>query len=266
MKYSIFLFSLCLVGLLPSCSRQQEGNEFSFKMKEKLRINNFVPEYLSTTPIITLPSRVYLNFKSENFLVEGAVDSNSLKQGYWKITDLPNGLKYQGSYIDNKKSGWWEVFSGNNLECCGNYKLDMKQGFWRYLQIYNGTSKFVNYLNDTLNGLAKEYTSDSLLICEGEFYKGLRNGYWKFYYKNGTIKDQGYYHDNFKSGWWQSYDSLGKPVEEASYSQDEISGYIKRYKDGILAEEGKQFNGRRRGAWKFYDLKGKQNRIQEYDE
>lgn len=266
MKYTAFLFVSCLVGLLLSCSQPQESTEPSFAVIEKKRINNFVPEYLSTTPEVTLSFKDYRSFKTENYIVDGTVDSNNLKQGYWKIIDEKNNLKFQGTYFNDKKNGWWDIFSGDKLICCGKYELNKKQGFWRYLRIGNETMKFVNYQNDTLIDLGREFTTDSILISDGSFSKGLRNGYWKFYNKNGVIKEQGYFQDNYKSGWWQSYDVNGKLVEEASYSRDEISGFVKRYTNGILSEEGKQFNGRKRGAWKFYDAQGKQNRIHEYDE
>lgn len=266
MKCTVFLLVSCLVGFLLSCSQSQESTVPSFAVKEKGRINNFVPEYLSTIPEITLSFKNYYSFKIENYLVDDSVDSNNLKQGYWKIRDEKNNLKFQGTYFNDKKNGWWDVFSDNKLICCGKFELNKKQGYWRYLRMGNETMKFVNYQNDTLMGLGREFTSDSILVSDGSFSNGLKNDYWKFYYNNGAIKEQGYYHDNYKSGWWQSYDSNGKLTEEASYSQDEISGYVKRYVNGVISEEGKQFNGRKMGAWKFYDLQGKENRIHEYEE
>jgi antitoxin component YwqK of YwqJK toxin-antitoxin module len=225
-----------------------------------------VPEYLTVPPQIKLPCKDYKDFQINECVVEGSVDSNNLKQGYWKISDQKNKLLFKGNYLDDKKDGWLDVFSDDKLVCCGKYDSDKKQGFWRFLRLVNETKKFVNYRNDTLVGLAREFTSDSILISDGSYGYGLKNGYWKFYYTNGTIKEQGYYQDNYKSGWWQSYDTKGKLIEEASYSRDEISGYIKRYTSGVIFEEGKQFNGRKRGTWKFYDAQGKQNRIHAYED
>ncbi len=249
-----------------SCSHPQESEEPSFTLKEKNRINSFVSEYFFEIPRLDLTFKNYANYEFGEYTINGSVDSANLKQGYWKILNIKTNILYQGHFVNNKKSEWWDIFLDNKLICCGKYELNKKQGFWRYLRVGKETMKFINYQNDTLMGLAQEFTTDSILISVGSFAKGLKDDYWKFYYTNGTLKEQGYFHDNLKSGWWQSYDKNGKLIEEASYSQDEISGYVKRYINGIISEEGKQFNGRNRGVWKFYDLGGKQNKIHEYEE
>ena len=266
MKYSIFLFVSYLVGLLFSCSHPQESNESSFSVKEINNFNTFIPEYLSEVPEIILSKGKYNNFSFKNYLIDGLVDSNNLKQGAWVINDISSKLVFRGYYFNNKKIGQWSILEGSKLVCCGNYSQNKKQGVWRYLKLYAGTMKFVTYLNDTLTDLAREYGADSVLLSDGKFSKGLKDGYWKFYYSNGALKEQGYFQDNYKSGWWQKYDTNNKLAEEASYSRNEISGYVKRYLNGILSEEGKQFNGRRRGAWKFYDKDGNMKNISEYDE
>ncbi len=266
MKYTFCLFVSCLVGLLLSCSHPRETTEPSFALNEKSKINNIIPEYLTKIPEIDLTFKNYANYKFGEYTINGSVDSANLKQGYWKIINVKSNLLYQGSYVDSKKNGWWDILCNNKLVSCGKYELNKKQGFWRYLKFGTETLKFVNYQNDTLVGLTQEFTSDSILISEGSFNKGLKDGYWKFYYIDGTIKEQGYFHNNYKSGWWQSYDNKGNLIEEASYSQDEISGYVKRYINGLITEEGKQFNGKKRGTWRFYNLEGKQNRIHEYEE
>ncbi|MBI3520369.1 MAG: hypothetical protein HY062_13585 [Bacteroidetes bacterium] len=266
MKYSVYLFVSCLVGLLLSCSHPQESNEPSLSLKGKSNIIAFIPDYLSETPEIILSKGKYNNYSFKNYIIDGLVDSNNLKQGAWVINDISNKFVFRGYYLNNNKIGWWSIIEGAKLICCGNYSQNKKQGFWRYLKLYTGTLKFVTYFNDTLTDLAREYSADSVLLSDGKFRNGLKDGYWKFYFGNGNLKEQGYFQDNTKSGWWQSYDLNNKLLEEASYSRDEISGYVKRYLNGILSEEGKQFNGRRRGAWKFYDSEGNIKKITEYDE
>lgn len=257
-----YIYILCLAT---ACSNNKKEKDIPYSTIKSDQIDRFEPEYLADIPQINLSFNNFYQFNFENFIVNGSVDSANLKQGYWVIQDVKKKLLYQGSFINDLQEGWWEVLSDDTLICAGHYKQHKKQGYWRYLQLGpNKNSKFVNYLNDTLNGLAREYTADSILISSGNYAKGLKNGYWKYYYQNGVLKEQGHYHDNYKSGWWQSYDVNGKINQEASYSKDEVSGYFKKYQNGIIAEEGQQLNGKNWGVWKYYDLNGNLLKVEEF--
>lgn len=267
MKCSLFSYVSCLVlvGLLFSCSHPQEDNEPFFEAEYPVRINDFTAGYLIDIPLIKLPQGDYHNYILKNYNVDGYVDSNNKKQGFWKIRNLITDFLIQGVFKNDSKNGWWEVYSNRKRVYCGNFKLDKKQGFWGFQDYNCETSKFVNFRNDTLIDLAREYSHDSVLLCEGYYQNGLKDGYWKFYYPEKSIKEQGYFHQGMKNGWWQNFDSDKRLIEEASYSRGEISGYVKRYVNGIISEEGDQFGGRKKGIWKYYNLKGQSIRIQEYD-
>lgn len=259
--YIFFLF------LLVACSETRMEHNNSFSTSKKNPINSFVPEYLAIIPKINLPFNSYNKYNFENYVVNGVVDSVNLKQGYWEIKDVKHNLTYKGTFVNDLLEGWWQVLSGTTLICAGNYEQNKKQGYWGYLQIgQKRSSKYVNYRNDTLSGLAREFTSDSILISDGNYTKGLKKGYWKFYYQDGTLKEQGNYNDNDRSGWWESYDENGKIRHEASYLRDKISGYVKKYLNGIISEEGKQYNGRKWGTWKYYDSSGNLLKIEEFDD
>lgn len=271
MKYSINLRISCLVCLglvqfILSCSQQQESDEFilSIPVEQEKIYNDFIPYYFSDIPEIELPLGIYNNYPVKDFIINGAVDSLNKKSGKWKICLKKSDLIFQGTYFKNEKEKWWYVLSAGKLFFCGNFIHNRKTGFWRYFT--DSTQIYVSYDNDTLTDFARKYTSDSVLLSEGYYEKGLKSGYWKFYYQSGVLKEQGDYHDGLKSGWWQTFDENAKLIEEASYSRGELSGYFKKYIHGVISAEGKQFNGRKRGAWKYYHESGEINRIQQYDE
>lgn len=250
-----------------ACSKEETLKNRSIQQTIFSERNSFVPEYIATIPQITLPTHHYQHYHFEAFVVDGLVDAANLKQGVWVITDEEKDLRYHGAYVDDKPMGWWDVFLGDKRICAGNYEQGVKQGYWGYLQIYpSTTSKYVNYVNGELDGLAREFTADSVLIADGYYKYGWKQGYWKYYYPDGTMKEQGSYHQNHKSGWWQYFDEQGQLYGEANYSQGEISGSVKRYKNGVLSEEGEQYNKKRKGIWKFYDVNGQQESIIEYED
>ncbi len=256
-----------LLCLFVACSNSKKENNSTFLSSKAKPINSFVPEYLAAIPQINLLFKEYHEYKFEDFVVNGSVDSANLKQGYWKIQNVKSNMTYQGPYSNDLPDGWWQVLSDNTLICAGNYEQNKKQGYWGYLQLgQKKTSKYVNYKNDKLSGLAREFTLDSILISCGDYKNGLKNGYWKFYSNSGALKEQGDYYDDYKSGWWQSYDDNGKINKEASYSRDKIAGYVIKYKNGIILEEGQQFNGKNWGVWKYYDSNGNLLKIIEFDD
>ncbi len=253
------------LSLLIACSGNKGDNNSFISTEKEFPINNFVPEYLAKIPQINLSPKSYYRHGVENYVIDGLVDSMNLKQGYWKIHDFKNNIKYQGSYINNQLVGWWEVLSDSILICAGNYEHSRKQGYWSYHKIgENKTSKYVNYKDDTLFGLVAEFSSDSVLLATGYYANGLKNGYWKYYSATGLIKEQGDYHENYKSGWWKKYDDNGIMEYEASYSRDEIAGYVIKYINGKKSEEGQQFNGKKWGIWKYYDQYGNPYKIEEF--
>lgn len=266
MKNVYFFILFSLLGIFNSCSETQVKNEPIEASRTAIFFNDFIPSYLYEVPNLEIEQVEHFNHVIGNYRIDAHVDSINAKVVYLKITDPKENIVYQGRTLNGKKDGWWEVLQNKTLICCGNYNSDKKYGFWRYYKLGGETKKFVNFKKDTLDGLAQEYSKDSILISEGNYVKGLKSNYWKYFHNNGKVKEQGYFHDGCKSGWWQSFESNGNLLEEASYSRNEISGYVKKYLKGILFEEGKLFNGRRRGTWKSYNEKGKLESIHEYEE
>jgi antitoxin component YwqK of YwqJK toxin-antitoxin module len=252
--------------LIYSCS-ESEVRDKSFESSATLNYdNNFIPLYPYDIPRIEIKPGEYFNQVVGNYRVDAIIDSLNPIKVYLKIKDSLEGNIYQGYTLDGKKNGWWEVLNSNKIMCCGNYDLNKKFGYWRFFHLIDESQKFVNFKNDTLEGLAQEYSVDSILLTEGYYVGGVKSDYWKFFYCNGNIKEQGYFHDGYKSGWWQSFERNGHLIEEASYSRNEISGYMKKYFHGIISEEGKIYNGIKRGTWKFYDEEGKLKRLEEHEE
>jgi len=258
------LFGLLL--LIYACSDTQEKEQPYKSTLKAIDINDFIPSHVGEVPNIEIKPAKYFNHIVGKYRVDTHIDSIHTNAIYWKIKNKSENVVYKGYASDCKKNGWWEVLRNKTLICSGNYISNKKCGFWRYYNLEGASQIIVNYTNDTLVGLAQAFSAKNILLSEGNYIKGFKSDYWKYFYDNGKIKAQGYFYDGYKSGWWQSFESNGNLKEEASYSRDEISGYMKKYLNGVIFEEGKLFNGRRRGTWKIYDHTGKLNRIEEYGE
>ena len=103
------------------------------------------------------------------------------------------------------------------------------------------------------NGLGKEYRlNTNIVIFEGEYLNGKKNGKGKEYYENGQIKFEGeYLKGKIIEG--KGYDDKGRLVLEI-----EKSGNGKEYyKNGKIQFEGKYYNGKRWNG-KIYNFEGKE--------
>ena len=106
---------------------------------------------------------------------------------------IKNKLEYEGEYLFNKK------WTGNGYDENGNiiYKLN------------NG------------NGNIKEYDTDKgILIFEGEYLKGKRNGKGKEYNAKGKLKYEGEYLDGKRNGKGKEYNPAGKIIFDGEYLND----------------------------------------------
>ena len=91
-----------------------------------------------------------------------------------------------------------------------------------------------------------------LMIFEGEYLNGKRNGKGKEYYDNGELKFEGEYLNGKK---WN-----GKGFNknnEIEYEIKDGNGKVKEYYNGKLKFEGEYLNGERNGKGKEYNSYGK---------
>ena len=133
------------------------------------------------------------------------------------------------------------------------------------------SSRYIIYEN---NIKGKEYKGDSdILLFEGEYKNGERNGKGKEYDDRGRIKFEGEYINGKRNGKGKEYDEngnerfigeylKGKKVNgkiydsngNLSYDLENINGLIKEYDySGKLQFEGEYKNGQRNGNGKEYD-------------
>ena len=115
---------------------------------------------------------------------------------------------------------------------------------------YKNASK--KYITKEENGKIKIYSSESnLLIYEGEYLNGKKNGKGQEYYSNGKIKFEGEYL-NGKKITGKLYDTDGTEILSLKDGKGK-----ELYNNGILQFQGEYFDGRRWNG-KTYNYQGKE--------
>ena len=131
------------------------------------------------------------------------------------------------------------------------YNKKMQNKFYINIEDYKKFGNRTKIIEN--NGLGKEYKLNTdILIFEGEFLNGKKNGKGKEYYENGQIKFEGEYL-NGKIIEGKGYDEKRNLVLEI----DKNGNGKEYYKNGQIQFEGKYYNGKRWNG-KGYNFEGKE--------
>ena len=123
-------------------------------------------------------------YNCDKLVFEG-IYSNGKKSGKGKENDYDKQLKFEGEYLYNYKIKGKEYINGR-LEYEGEYLYNKKWTGKGYDE--NGN---IIYKLDNGKGTIKEYNNLNILIYEGEYLNGKRNGKGKEYNKNSELIFEG---------------------------------------------------------------------------
>ena len=136
----------------------------------------------------------------------------------------------------------YRIFSGKYFVNVGN-NLRKVYDAYKNVVIFEG-----EYANGKKNGKGKDYSENGSLNYEGEYLNGKRHGKGKEYaYSKDTLIFEG----EFKNGKrWNGnvYDRTGHLV----YKLKEGKGYVKEFYSDHLLYEGEYVNGEKNGKGKEY--------------
>jgi len=163
------------------------------------------------------------NGKDDSLIFEGEY-LNGKRNGKGKEYNCNDYLEFEGEYLNGKKNGKGkEYYKDNKIKFEGEFKnrlrwngkgydnnnhvaYELKNGKG-YVKEYDSYDKILvfegEYLNGRKNGKCKEYHLDEKLIFEGEYLNGKRNGNGKEYYSNSNIKFEGEYLRGLKWNEWK---------------------------------------------------------------
>ena len=194
-----------------------------------------------------------------------------------------NGVIIGKGIITQKgeRDGFWnEYFDNGNIKAKGNYRKDIKTGEWKYYHKsgkleqegkFNDNGKLIekwswyyqsgrllreeNFSEGIVNGILTEYNQLGNIITKGEYFEGLKNGFW--IYKIGDNKEEGEYIDGKRNGIWKHFYNNGKKSFEGKFIDDNPNGiHIYYWDNGNKKEEGFYVMGKKNGEWTKYNYDG----------
>ncbi len=196
-------------------------------------------------------------YSTGEVLSEGNFKNNK-KEGEWSFFFENGNIEQKGIYKKNKTEGLWqwyyetgellrkeffengaesgkayELTTGGDTICSGNYFAGEKQGKWYYCigdELQKG-----EYSAGLRNGVWKHfYYPEMQLKYQGEFLRGAEQEIHKYYFPSGKLKEQGEFVAGRKDGNWRYYDADGLLKTTIAYR----FGIIDKI-DGVKIENNK---------------------------
>ncbi len=238
----------------------------------------FGKEYATDGTIITLTEY------KKGFIVDrlriNRRDKNNLKQGKWFLFYENGNIKQEGTYLDDKKDGYFKDYTetGDLLKISkylmGELQPDAEE--IAKLKVKNeyypdGKLKLsAMYRNESPEGIWREYKPDGTIERSLMYHNGIitgegnvlddgnKDGPWKEFFADGTLKSEGNYADGKPVGDWKYFHLNGKTEQIGKFNkQGKPEGKWKWfYEDGKLLREENYRNGLRDGLLSEYDEEG----------
>jgi len=207
-------------------------------------------------------------------------NSQGHKEGLWQ-TFYPDGtVKWEGSYVDGKRDGYFKTYTENgSLKTIDKYindvlqldapelaKLEVKSEYFADGRIKssgpykNGMPFGAHRVYDTNGTVLKAQIYDSgRVVAEGILDEGnLQQGNWKEFHPNGQVSAEGNYVNGVKVGPWKYYYMNGAKFEDGKYDQRgrPIGRWIWYYDDEKVLRESNFHQGLQDGDFVEYDETG----------
>lgn len=219
-------------------------------------------------------------YKNGNLKIEGNRKNFQL-DSTWKFYSEKGKITKAVNYAEGKKNGYTLNYdTSQRVSSRETFVNDIKQGnTWSYYP--SGKTKQVTpYLKGKPDGLAYEYSEDSVVISIMKYQGGIlasierlnrkdengkKQGVWKEFYEDGKLKSEKKYKDDLVDGYVKSYDKKGNLQNTEKFNNGKevknapelakLDVYKDFYEDGTMKYEGGYINGMPVGTHYHYRQK-----------
>jgi len=145
------------------------------------------------------------------------LDAKGLRQGHWVITA---NMAHQVGYAQ-----------ANSAVQEGNYIDDKREGVWIMYYPSGNKSAELTFRNNQLNGEAKRFSENGVVIAETNYFNGFPKGVEKKYYPDGKLWTEFTWSEGRIKGEAATYYPNGKLCEIGNWVYAGWSGEYKLYYD-----------------------------------
>lgn len=154
-----------------------------------------------------------------------------------------------------KEGNWTYFYANGKQEQTGVYKMDWPTGAWKWYYLNGQLHREEVHRNGREDGTSIEYDTLGVIINEGEYTAGARNGKWKLTVNDHT--EEGHFLDGERDGVWIWYYGNGSKMFEGEFQSGIPMGKHKYwYDNGQIEMMGKYKAGEMEGRWDYFDNNG----------
>ncbi len=151
-----------------------------------------------------------------------------------------NGEKMaQGSYVDEKRVGKWQFFSGDQVVSEETFTDGVKDGISRTYYPTGELLEESEWQKGQQTGSYRVFFPNGKPYMQCKYSNGKRNGLCLSYYQNGRVEMEAYYLNNLRHNDWKFYDEDGKLEYTLKYDQGNLLN--PEVQDSIDSVNQKQF-------------------------
>lgn len=236
-----------------------------------MKIKFLIAFIICTQYLFAQENTVNPNGYNKFYYGNGAISSEGIMidgkpEGFWKTYYINGNLKSIGtrlnfqldsiwvfyeengakekeiSYLYGKKNGYYITYATIDTDTSKKgsmvskelYVDDIKQGLSYYYYNDEKLHKIIPFKDGKKEGLAKEFSRDSLIITLTEYYKdyfidreklnrkdkiGRKQGVWKDFYPTDKVKIESNYLNDTLSGYYREYDKNGNIIKLIKYEK-----------------------------------------------
>ena len=189
------------------------------------------------------PEGYWKTYSSNGTIKSEGNRKNFQLDSVWKFYNEQGQLAFEYNYKEGKKNGTRKTFDTKDkfLITSESFQSDIKQG--NTIVYYKPekpnepekVKQIIPFINGKEEGIAFEFTPDSIIITITEYKMGFIQKEEKINRKDGK---------NLKQGVWKEFYPSGILKNEVTYSEDKMNGYLKEYSPaGSLLNTTKYIKG-----------------------
>lgn len=162
---------------------------------------------------------------------------NFLLDSTWKFYDVKGRITKSIDYKEGKKNGATIIYdTSQKVVTIENFVNDIKEGQQRNFHKNGKTKSILTFYKGKQEGVAYEYSPDSLITGIMIYKGGILQSYEKINQKDASNKKQGI--------WKEFYENM-EVKKEMKFNDDSLDGYVMEYdKKGNLTSTKKFSNGK----------------------
>ena len=181
------------------------------------------------------PDGYWKNYYESGILKSEGNRKNFLLDSTWRFYDESGRLVLEINYKNGKKNGY-RISFGKDEILKEKFVDDVKQGYSYVLDTTGKIRMEIPFENGVENGLARKFDEDGNVIELIKYKKGyvvnrekinrfdskhLPHGKWKWFYDDGSLKMEGNFFHGLKNGYFKLYDKNGNLVSIEKYVNGE---------------------------------------------